>query len=362
MRIWKPPVKSFIPCINNGTATLHAFLFIRHRYTSLALASTLYVAIITVFGDVFTMSGNFFVFLPVVAAALAFGTLGGLISGTLALPANLLLFTILGHPEYFPVRKLLVQISIMVIGLLLGRLADYFLEVRKEIKKRVETEDALRRALAAEELLLGELHHRVRNNLSVIKSLIQLQRNRSKDPAFLEAIDELIGRIFAIALAHDELDNDHDMPAVDPEHYLKALVGNLASFLGIDTSLMRLSMETGGRLISMEAGISLGLIVNEVLTNTLRHAFPGNEEMPPVRLSLKVEGNEFQLSISDDSPDPETLCGDDRSELSLKIVLALARNLSGVCSLCADEGQRVSLGHHFELSFHSQLPAPLSSR
>ena len=362
MRIRKLPVKSFISSINNSFATLHAFLFIRHRYASLALASVLYAAIIIIFVDVFNVSGNFFVFLPVMAAGLAFGTLGGLISGTLALPVNLLLFTVLGHPEYFPVRILLMQISIMVIGFLFGRLADYFLVLRKEIKKRVETEEALRKALAAEELLLGELHHRVRNNLNVIKSLIQLQRNRSKDPAFLEAIDELIGRIFAIALAHDELDNDHDMPAVDPEHYFKALVGNLASFLGIDKSLIGLSIETGGRLISMEAGISLGLIVNEVLTNALRYAFPGNEEMPPVRLSLMVEGNEFRLSISDDSPDPGTIFDNDRNELSSKIVLALARNLGGLCSLGASEGKWGSLGHHFELSFHSQLPTPLSSR
>ena len=353
MRFGKKADESFVFPFGGASSKLHAAVFIRHRHASLAVAVGLYAAAVLVFGNALAGYGNYLVLVPVMSAALGFGTYGGLIAGILALPANLLLFGILGHPEYSPASKVLAQVSVMVASLLFGRLTDYFKVVQKEIQKRMDTEESLRRALAAKELLLGELHHRVKNNLNVVKSLIQLQRNRSKDPAFLGAADELIGRIFAIAFAHDELDNDHDIPAVDPARYIQTLVGNLVSYFGVGDSLIGRSLDTRGRLIPMETAISLGLIVNEVLSAALKQAFPVREDRPSIRLSLVVVAEEYRLSICDEESDPGFgLSPDDASGgLARKLVNVLARNLGGAASLGAmQEGPHPS-GARFELVF-----------
>jgi two-component sensor histidine kinase len=348
-------IESFIFPFDSLASKIHAVVFIRYRYASLTAAIALYSAVMLVTGRALGVSSNYFVIGPVMAAALGFGIAGGLAAGILALPANLLIYAILGHPEFSPASKLIAESSGILVGLLFGRLADYFRDVEREIKRRMATEEALRGALAEKELLLRELHHRVKNNLNVMKSLVQLQRNRSEVPAFLEAADELINRIFAISLVHDQLNTDQALSSVDPAHYIEALVGNLASGLGIGMSRIGLSMDTGGRFIPVESAISLGLIVNEALTNAIKHASPGSEGKPSIRISLGLEGGDYRLAICDDGPGPGSGTASDaaRGGLGLMLVRALARNLGGKTELAAIEGENGPIGSRFDLSFPS---------
>jgi two-component sensor histidine kinase len=331
--------------VGDYTRKWHAMVFIRHRYLSLIVSIALYAAVILVFGKRLAVSSNYFVLVPVMAASLSFGTIGGFASGALALPANLILFGLLGHPEYSPASKQIAEMSGVAVGLLCGRLSDYFRELEQEIKKRTATEEALRAALAEKQLLLRELHHRVKNNLSVIKSLVQLQRNRSKDPAFLEAADELVGRIFAISLVHDQLDVERSFGMVELPQFIGALVRNLEEGLGLGDSRVELDIDADGSVIQIEAATSLGLIVNEVLTNALKHATRihgarisgANDEarpetQPSIRLSFKREdfpdGPQYRLVIADDGPGPKPEA-ELSSGLGMKLVRALARNLGG---------------------------------
>jgi two-component sensor histidine kinase len=347
-------------------------LFVRHRYPSLLLSIAVYAAAVILSGNALQVSANYFILLPVLVAAMCFGTVGGLVAGALGLPANLLLFWMLGHPEYSPASKLVAELSGIVLGLACGRLADYFRRMEREIRKRIATEEALRSALAEKQLLLRELHHRVKNNLSVIKSLVQLQRNRSKDPAFLEAADELIGRIFAISLVHDQLDTDRSLAMVELGSFMKALVRNLEGGLGLEESAVRLDIDVDGCALQIEAATSLGLIVNEVLTNALKHASRSEDEAgatlvgqgakPSIQLSLKLEnlpdGAHYRLVIVDDGPGPKEV-SPSAGGLGLKLVRALARNLGGKAKLEAivampwgdREADREAVGARFELVF-----------
>jgi two-component sensor histidine kinase len=336
-----------------------SLIFIRYRAASLLATLAIYAAVILAFGEALAVSSNYFVILPLAAVAIGYGALGGLVGGLVALPANLLLFGAIGHPEYSPASKLIAELSGVAVGLLVGRLSDYFREVDVEIKKRVATEEELRKALEEKELLLRELNHRVKNNLSVIKSLVQLQRSRSEDPAFLEATGELIGRIFAISLVHDQLDNDRSLASVDPAQYLAALVSNIESgLLGLEPASVALDIDTGGRLLQTEAALSLGLIVNEVLTNAFKHALPSSGGRPAIRLSLRGGEGGYRLVITDEGPGPAD--SEASSGLGLKIVHSLARNLGGTASLepivAADaEGREAVAGARFELVF-PELP------
>jgi two-component sensor histidine kinase len=358
-------VESFIFPFDSLGSKIHALVFIRRRWASLAFAAAAYAAIILLLGDRLAVSSNYFILVPVIVAGLGFGAPGGLVAGSLGLPANLLLFLALGHPEYSPASKIIAEIAGIAVGLTVGFLADYFRRLELEIKKRMSTEEELRKALSEKGLLLRELNHRVKNNLNVIKSLVQLQRNRTKNPEYLEAADELIGRIFAISLVHDQLAMDQSFSMVDPAEYIEALVGNIESGLGLDTASVGLDLDASGRAIQMEAAISLGLIVNEVLTNAIKHALPrgegkrgvvgerANKGRPAIRLSFRVEGEDYRLVISDDGPGPAPEASGDG--LGLKLVRALASNLGGTAFLEPIRGEAGPVGARFVLTFPAAL-------
>jgi len=354
MGLAKDAIDSFIFPFDSVGSKLHAVVFIRYRYASLLVAVALYASAILASGRALGVSSNYFVIEPVIVAALGFGTRGGLVAGLLGLPANLLLYGILGHPEFSPASKPIAEVSGLVVGFFFGRLADYFRVLEREIRKRIAIEAALRSTLEEKELLLRELHHRVKNNLAVMISLVRLQRGRSSNPEFLEAADQLTSRIFAISLAHDQLYRDRELAAVDPSRYIEALVANLASGLGLEASRIGLSMDTEGRLIPVDAAISLGLIVNEVLMNALKHASSGTGGRPSIRLSLSAEGEEYRLAICDDGPGPGKAGEDAPGTLGLKLVRALAQGLGGRTDLSPIDGKAGPIGARFELTFPAQ--------
>ena len=161
-----------------------------------------------------------------------------------------------------------------------------------------------------------------------------------------------------MALAHDQLDRHEEVSTVDPERYLAALVGNLASALGFDPSRIGLSFGSEARQISIESAISLGLIVNEALTNALKHASPGRSGAPSILLSLALEGSEYRLEICDDGPGPGSAglgqdgrANPEREGLGLMLMRALARGLGGKVSLVAIGGPEGPVGARFELRF-----------
>jgi two-component sensor histidine kinase len=333
---------------------------VRHPEISLASSIGLYAAAVLLLGERLAISSNYLVLIPLIAAALSYSLPGGVIAGALGLPFNLLLFALIGHPEYAPASKPMAEISGIFVGTSLGYLSDYFAKLEAEIERRIETEVSLRKALDEKELLLQELHHRVKNNLNVIKSLVQLQKNRSDNPDFLDAANELLGRIFSIALVHEELYGSAELLAVKPGAYLellaKSVIGNGASEAGRSNEARKaaveisISPEAEARLLSADVATPLGLIVNEILTNALKHAF-GGLEGNRMSLELTVEGPRYRLSIEDNGRGFSIAQRVDG--LGLKITKALATQLGGSC--CFGPALRLGAegrpGSRFELSF-----------
>jgi two-component sensor histidine kinase len=329
---------------------IQALVFRNHPVASFVASVALYAAVILVFGDQLRVSSNYFIILPIIATALGSGLVAGTIAGTLGLPANLLLFAVLGHPEFSPESKLIAELSGITVGFSFGALSDYFRSVETEIARRTAVEAELRTALDEKVLLLRELNHRVRNNLNIVKSLVQLQRNRSKDALFITAANELIGRIFAIAVVHDQLSGASGPLSVDPAIYLESLATNVVTSLGMDGSRLALDIGARGRRLPADAAMSLGLILNEALTNALKHAPLVAGGQPALRLSFGFEEGCYSLRIEDDGPGP----GDSGStpeggSLGLKIIDILAKNLGGRAGL--GPGYAGECGTRFELVF-----------
>jgi len=320
---------------------------VRHRYLLLSASAAIYAAAIVAFAPGLGVSSNYFIILPLIAAALGFGSPGGLVAGALGLPANLILFGLLGHPEFSPASKALAELSGLIVGLSLGLLSDYFAEVGLEIRRRESVEESLREALAAKELLLRELQHRVKNNLNVMKSLVMLQRSRSSDPNFIAAADELVGRIFAMALVHDRLYGDTESGSIDLGEYLFALTKNIASSLGIDESDISRRIESRGRRLPAGAAMSLGLVINEVFMNASKYARTESRPHPSIFVSLETEGDQYRLAIEDDGPGPANA----DPGLGMKLVASLAASLGGSAELTPVMEGSATVGTRFQLSW-----------
>ncbi len=335
--------------LDGPASRLHHLLFTRWKAASLAASICAYTAIVLCFGRELAISNNYFVALPVLVAALGYSVPGGLAAGLLGLPANLLLFAILGHPEYSPANKLIAECFGTVLGFSLGYVAHNFRMYEGELRRRFETERDLTRALKEKDILLKELNHRVKNNLAVIKSIAQLQRSRSRDPDFLVSIDRLVERIHAIALVHEQLYGPEEgVLTVDPGHYLDALVGNLAaSYSDMGVELIH-SVRVGGRLLGPEAATPLGLIVNEALNNSIKHAVGVCRE-PVIYLNLDVVGEDYRLIVGDNGPGFEPEAFDSGGGLGLKMIRALARQMDGRVSFEKVDGDGCVEGARLEL-------------
>ncbi|HUX38361.1 MAG TPA: sensor histidine kinase [Rectinemataceae bacterium] len=326
-----------------------AEVFRPHPWASLFLSIGLYAAVVLVFGEGLGISSNYFVLVPAIVAALGFGSLGGLVAGALGLPSNLLLFHILGHPEFSPASKLIAEISGITVGFVFGGLSDHFKEIRDEMERRRASEVELRRAIEDKDLLLRELNHRVRNNLGVVKGLVRLQKSCSRDPAFIEAADELIGRIFAISIVQDELDIGQDGLEVGIASYLRTLASSVSSSFGKEEPRLLCACDCG-RFIPVEGAVSLGLIVNEALAETFKHACRKGTKEEAVTMSLDASEGFYRIRIeAGEGAMAERESGPGREEgLGMKLMRSLAESLGGDIRLDpAGQGLRAA----FELRF-----------
>lgn len=294
-------------------------LFRRRPWLSLSASAGVYAAVVLGLGPSLAISSNYFVILPVLVAALAFGLPGGLAAGCLGLPANLGLFALLGHPEYSPASKLIAEVSGLTVGFFFGALSDYFQGIEVEMSRRRKAESELREALAEKEVLLAELNHRVRNNLGIVKALLRLQQGRSDDPRFLKEAEDLAGRIFAIALVHDDLELVRGL-RVRLGPYLSAIASRAAFAAGKAAPPALEACET--MRLPIDAAVHTGLIANEVLAGLYDDAADG---APTIRLERCEAGCRLVIehrrsSRADGSPLPD---------LGRSLIRSLAASLSG---------------------------------
>jgi PAS domain S-box-containing protein len=175
-----------------------------------------------------------------------------------------------------------------------GRLQDMVDAATQELR---ESNCALAASLKEKEVLLKEVHHRVRNNLQIISSMINLSVNNVTDPLSLSVIKSSYSRVKAMTLLHDRLYESHDMESVEVTGYINSLSGELVSSYG--SSQTGLVVHTNIGSLSINIMMQCGLILNELISNSLRHAF--TKERPGeiiITLNLQDDGI-YVLSVSD---------------------------------------------------------------
>jgi two-component sensor histidine kinase len=209
---------------------------------------------------------------------------------------------------------------------------------------RTSAENQLQASVREKEVLLREIHHRVKNNMQIVDSLLYLQAQAIRDhvdPVAQDAFTKSQNRIKSMAAIHDRLYRSRDLSSIDCEEYLNALVPELLnSYEASDRIVTRI--ESDSLHLSIDQAIPCGLIVNELLTNSLKHGFPDGragtisirlQEFPDSRRELSVVDNGVGI--------PENKGWDSPGSMGLRLVRDLARQLEGQISLESDGGTRV---------------------
>lgn len=208
----------------------------------------------------------------------------------------------------------------------------------------LRSEEALRGSLHDKEVLLREVHHRVKNNLQLIASLLNLQARHVGEKHSRVFLEESQNRIHSIALVHETLYQSGELARVNLGDYLKTLTGYLMeSWIGV-SGRVRLSVDAAQLVVPVDVTIPCGLIVNEVVTNALKHAFPG-ERAGVVRISLRHgEPGQMILAIADDGVGmPENVDVTRAAGLGLQLVTTLARQLRGSIVVRREHGTEVEI-------------------
>ena len=178
---------------------------------------------------------------------------------------------------------------------LLSSLSD----LRQREEELLQANAALRANVVEKEVLLKEVYHRVKNNLQIISSLVSLKARKSTSPLVRQELDDVRSRIHSLSIIHEKLYQSEDLARVDLAGYVRDLCAHLRMSFTASGAGPELMVETDRVVLSLDMAIQLGLLINEVVTNAFKHAFP-NGERGEIRVSLMVMPMErLKLEVSD---------------------------------------------------------------
>lgn len=225
------------------------------------------------------------------------------------------------------------------------RVSDRTLELKEandllqsELAERKRMEEQIRRSLKEKDTLLREIHHRVKNNMAVVSSLLALQANNVRDCTVKSLLDESQQRIKSMALVHEKLYQTTDLSSINFKYYINSLMNEIISLYHINSDKITTEIRIEDIELDLESAVPCGLILNELLTNAFKHAFPDNRSGVLVVHFVKADGS-YRLTIKDNGVGlPEGFDYKETSTLGLKIVNVLARQLTGRLQIKTDNG------------------------
>ena len=218
-----------------------------------------------------------------------------------------------------------------------GNLEGYVC-VASNISRQKEAEDRLVASLREKELLLKEVHHRVKNNLQVISSLLNLQAREILDPETAKLFRDSQGRVRSMALIHEQLYRSDDLARIDFAAYVGDLVRHLEQGLGSNATPVRFRLNIEPLPLSLDLAIPCGMIVNELVSNAQKHAFP-NGQAGEIRIEFIHRDCGYCLTVADNGVGiQEETATEDSLSLGLKVVKALTRQIHGDLDVRYDDG------------------------
>lgn len=227
-----------------------------------------------------------------------------------------------------------------------------------ELQKRMQAQKELKGLLDEKDVLLREIHHRVKNNMQIISSLISLQAEKLNGPPdgeYYDLFQELQNRIQAMTLVHEMLYHTNNMAQIDVHDYITRLMANLWASYSIPESRILPSLEIANLALPLDTAIPCGLVINELVSNCLRHAFPDQRSgtvtisLQPIactegKASVTQQQRRFKLLVKDNGVGfPEQIDFSHIDTLGLTLVMGLVHQLHGEIELIRSPETQIAI-------------------
>jgi len=231
-------------------------------------------------------------------------------------------------------------------------LSNINLKLISEIAQRKEAEKKLKSSLREKDILLKEVHHRVKNNLQLISSMLSLQIDSVEDEMILHLFEDSQRRIQSIAMVHEHLYSSEDLEHIDFSEYIKLLVENLCSSFQIYPGLIETNLNLKQINLDIDKAIPCSLIINELVSNSLKHAFPDiltsdKSSKQDNKIDIKThrsKNSHFLIIISDNGIGfPKNLDFRNTNTLGLQLVCSLVDQLKGSIKLSSKAGTKFTI-------------------
>ncbi|HSO25187.1 MAG TPA: histidine kinase dimerization/phosphoacceptor domain -containing protein, partial [Methanobacteriaceae archaeon] len=227
--------------------------------------------------------------------------------------------------------------------------------VVQDVTDRKEFENSLKTSLTEKEVLLREIHHRVKNNLQIISSLLNLQTVYIDDQEALNLFKESQNRVKSMSMIHESLYQSRDLAHIDFSIYLSRLCNELLSSYGVNINLITLKTDLEKIFLDINTAIPCGLIITELFTNSIKYAFPeGRKGIIDIKFRLDNDDN-FILEVSDNGVGfPDDIDFENTKSLGMRLVSSLVDQLDGTIELDNSSGTRFIIKFH-ELEYESRV-------
>jgi PAS domain S-box-containing protein len=232
-----------------------------------------------------------------------------------------------------------VNVNVLYYPVSLGDDKVGLYAIYTDITSRKQHEEQIKNSLLEKEILLKEVHHRVKNNLQIIASLLNFQSKFISDPSALNMFKESQSRVKSISLIHEKLYQTKDLSRIEFAGYIKSLVTHLFLNFDIKPDKVGFSVNANNLFLSVDTAIPCGLIVNELVTNSLKYAFP-DDRKGQITINLNYNNlNEYELMIKDNGISlPENIKIGNTETLGLQLIKTLTTQLDAQVDIIRDNG------------------------
>ncbi len=216
--------------------------------------------------------------------------------------------------------------------------------INLDICRLKQAEEQIKESLAEKEVMLKESHHRVKNNLQVISSLVGLQADGSKDEAVRQVLQDVTYRVRSMALVHEKLYQSADLAHIDFAEYTRGLLNYLWRAHGAIAAAVRMTLDLEPVSLPADTAVTCGLILNELAVNALEHAFQGRTEGEVVVSLHSGDGGQFRLCVSDNGVGlPAGFDWRRTRSLGLRLVQMLSGQLDATVQVNSGDGTKFEI-------------------
>jgi two-component sensor histidine kinase len=219
----------------------------------------------------------------------------------------------------------------------------YFTSIIRDLTERQKADEQIKKSLEEKEVLIREVHHRVKNNMQIISSLLNLQTRYVDDKETVNLLKESQNRVKSMAMIHEKLYQSHDLNHINIFDYINSLVKDLFYSYAIPKNQIKTVIKVEEINLNIETAVPCGLIISEIISNSLKYAFPGGRE-GEVHISLKHNGEKLYLTISDNGIGfPEGIDFKNTDSLGLRLVNNLTEQIDGELELDRSHGTKFNI-------------------